>query len=272
MTLRVARIYFGLAVLALLGSFGATMLVAPGFVVGEGIAVVLMALVGQAWWTIGRDRAWGLLLWALTVLLVAVPFLVAGVPHGGSITTTEYGTGRLVTDHFEQPGSRGWLSLGLAHLLLAAIGLVELAARLRRRRREPRLGAPLSRPAATVGPPAWVWGATVLGAVLLGWVDRVSGGPTVPLGLLAAAGVTWGAVLPARWWPGGLLLGTWVLAGEVLRYLDLGLTGWVGRQGWATLAVLAPALVGAYAGVAVRAALERRRDCRPTVPARQPAE
>jgi hypothetical protein len=43
MTLRVARIYFGLAVLALL--------------------------------------------WALTVLLVAVPFLVAGVPHSGSKLT-----------------------------------------------------------------------------------------------------------------------------------------------------------------------------------------
>jgi hypothetical protein len=78
MTLRVARIYFGLAVLALLG--------------------------GLAWWATGRDRAWGLLLWALTVLLVAVPFLVAGVPHSGSITTTEYGTGRLMTDHYEQPG------------------------------------------------------------------------------------------------------------------------------------------------------------------------
>jgi hypothetical protein len=99
MTLRVARIYFGLA-----------------------------------WWATGRDRAWGLLLWALTVLLVAVPFLVAGVPHSGSITTTEYGTGRLMTDHYEQPGSRGWLSLGVAHVLLAAVGLVELTARLRRRR------------------------------------------------------------------------------------------------------------------------------------------
>jgi hypothetical protein len=139
MTLRVARIYFGLADLALLGSFGAAMLLAAQFVVGEGIAVVLIALVGLAWWATGRDRAWGLLLWALTVLLVAVPFLVAGVPHSGSITTTEYGTGRLMTDHYEQPGSRGWLSLGVAHVLLAAVGLVELTARLRRRR--PGFGA-----------------------------------------------------------------------------------------------------------------------------------
>jgi hypothetical protein len=52
MTLRVARIYFGLA-----------------------------------WWATGRDRAWGLLLWALTVLLVVVSFLVAGVPHSGSKLT-----------------------------------------------------------------------------------------------------------------------------------------------------------------------------------------
>jgi hypothetical protein len=87
MTLRVARIYFGLAVLALLGSFGAAMLLAAQFVVGEGIAVVLIALVGLAWWATGRDRAWGLLLWALTVLLVAVSFLVAGVPHSGSKLT-----------------------------------------------------------------------------------------------------------------------------------------------------------------------------------------
>jgi hypothetical protein len=104
MTLRVARIYFGLA-----------------------------------WWATGRDRAWGLLLWALTVLLVAVPFLVAGVPHSGS----------------------------------------KLTARLRRRRhprrREPRLGAPLSPPAATGGPPPWVWGAAALGAVVLGWVDGSTG-------------------------------------------------------------------------------------------------
>jgi hypothetical protein len=59
MTLRVARIYFGLAVLALLGSFGAAMLLAAQFVVGEGIAVVLIALVGLASWATGRDRAWG---------------------------------------------------------------------------------------------------------------------------------------------------------------------------------------------------------------------
>jgi hypothetical protein len=49
MTLGVARIFFWLAVLALFGSYGAAMLVAPGFIVGGGIAVVLTALVGLAW-------------------------------------------------------------------------------------------------------------------------------------------------------------------------------------------------------------------------------
>jgi hypothetical protein len=257
MTLRVARIYFWVAVLALLGSFGAAMLVAPEFVLGEGIAVVLIALVGLAWWAIGGDRAWGLLLWALVVLLVAVPFLIAGVPHSGSITSTEYGTGRIMTDHFEQPGSRGWLSLGLAHLLLAALGLIELAARLRRR--DPRLGARLAPSAATPTPPVWAWGATVLGAVLLGWVDRVDGGPVVPLGLLTVACMGWGAVRPDRWWVGGLLLGAGLVAGEVLRLRALGWTAWRGEEAWSAAVILVPAVLGTYAGVALRAAVERRR-------------
>jgi hypothetical protein len=145
MTLRVARIYFCLAVLALLGSFGAAMLVAPGFVLGEGIAIVLIALVGLAWWAMGRDRAWGL--------------------------------------------------------------------------------------------PLWV----------------------VPLGLLAVASLAWGAVLPGRWWVGGLLLGAGVVAGEVLRLRALGWTTWRGEEAWSAAAILVPAVLGAYAGVALRAAVERRR-------------
>lgn len=258
MTLRVARPYLWLAVLALLGSCGAAVLVAPGFILGGGIAVVLIALVGMATWGMGHERTWALLLWAFTIILVAVPFLVAGVPHSASITSVEYGTGRIMTDHFEQPGSRGWLSLGLARLLLAGVGLVELAAS-RRRRRDPRLEAPRTAPAPTGTPPAWVWGATILGAVLLGWVDRVDGNPVIPLGLLTVAGVAWGAVLPGRWTVGGLLLGAGVVAGEVLRLRVLGWTTWRGQEGWSAAAILAPAVLGAYAGVALRAAVERRR-------------
>ena len=258
MTLRVARIYVWLAVLALLGSVAA-LAVHFGFLVAVALALLLLVLVALAAWGIRRGSGWGLVLWVLTMVTAAVPLLVAGIPHSTSITSTEYGTGAVVTEHFEQPGSRGWLSLGLAHLLLAFIGLAELTARFRRRRRrgEPRLGGPLSPPQTTGGPAAWVWVATAVAGGLLGWINRASGGPVVPLGLLAVASVAWGAVLPARWWCWGLLLGGGVLAGEALRYLDLGLTGWDGRQGLATLAVLAPAVVGAYAGVVLRAAIDR---------------
>jgi hypothetical protein len=213
-------------------------------------------------------------LWILTMIVMAVPLLVAGIAHSGSITSTEEG-GQVVTTHFEQPGSRGWLSAGLAHVLLAGVGGIGLAARLRRRRRpgDRRLGDPLSAPTSAGSLRAWVWVATVLAGLLLGWVDRVSAGPTVPLTLLAVAAVAWGAVWPAQWWAGGLLLGGGVLAGEVLRYLDLGqTTGWVGRQGWATVAVLVPAVVGAYAGVAVRAAADRRRGRRPADLAGDPVQ
>ena len=263
MTLRVARIFSWLAVLALAGSFAASMLVAFGFVLGAPISLLLLALVGLAMWGMRRDTAWGLLAWILTMALVAVPFLVAGVPHSGSFTCTEHG-GTVVTDHFEQPGSRGWLSLGLAHVLLAGIGLVELVPRLRRRRRrrDPRLGPPLSPPEPSGGPPTWVWGATSLAAVLLGWINWADGGPVIPLGLLTVASVAWGAVLPDRWWGGGLLLGAAVVVGEVLRYRALGWTTWRGEEAWASVVILAPAMVGAYAGVALRAAIERLRNRR----------
>jgi hypothetical protein len=271
MTLRVARAYLWLAALVLLGSVAATVLAAPGFIAAVALSLLLLALVGLAVWGIRRKVAWGLVLWILTMILVAVPFLVAGIPHSGSITSTEEG-GQVVTTHFEQPGSRGWLSAGLGHVLLAGVGGLELAARLRRRRRpgDRRLGDPLSLPAADGSPQAWVWAATAAGGLLLGWVDRISAGPTVPLGLLTVAAVVWGAVWPARWWAGGLLLGGGVLTGEVLRYLHLGLTGWAGRQGWATLAVLAPAVIGAYAGVAVAAAADRRRGRDPVQLGRRP--
>jgi hypothetical protein len=96
--------------------------------------------------------------------------------------------------------------------------------------------------------------------VLLGWVDRVDGGPVIPLGLLTVFGVAWGAVLPGRWWVGGLLLGAGVVAGEVLRLRALGWITWRGDEAWSAVAILVPAVLGAYVGVALRAAaVEQRR-------------
>ena len=95
--------------------------------------------------------------------------------------------------------------------------------------------------------------------MVLGWVDRVDGGPVVPLGLLTVACLAWGAVPPGRWWAGGLLLGAGGAAGEVVRLRALGWTTWRGEEGWSAVATLAPAVLGTYAGMALRAAVERRR-------------
>ncbi len=125
-------VYRWLVGLLIIAGLFATYRVHPAYIFSVGYAVVLLLVVLFIHRLVASGSAWGYSLWTLLMSVIAIPCLVAGIPH--SRTVTAHRGQAIEIYHLHQPGSQWWLGMGSLHALLALIALLEFLAVLAARR------------------------------------------------------------------------------------------------------------------------------------------